>query len=107
MGKQIYVLNLNGKECVTSQNKPRADLLVINADKLHIHRVDGSEDVGRPLRHAFSRLRHGNRCAGGHEYGLVSTAEREVGEVVSPNQHHLREGAHGVRYGALLSYCYH
>lgn len=41
---------------------------------LHIHRVDGGEDVRRALHNAFTRLWHGDRSARGQEHRFVAAA---------------------------------
>lgn len=46
-------------------------------DEAHIHGMDGGEDVGGALYNAFSSFWHGNWCARGKKYGLVTAAQRK------------------------------
>lgn len=48
--------------------------LLIHMHNLHIHRVDGGEDVRRALNNAFTRLWHGDRSARGQEHRFVAAA---------------------------------
>lgn len=59
--------------------------LGINMKYLHVHCVDGGEHIGGTMHDAFSRLRHGKRSAGSEKHGLVATAERQIGDIVTSN----------------------
>lgn len=52
-------------------------------NELHVHRVDGRENICSSLYHTFPGLRHGDGCACGEEDGLVAAAEWKVGEIMA------------------------
>lgn len=68
---------------------PRIYSLFVNVHHLHVHRVNRSEDVGRTLDDALARFRHGDRGAGRYEDGLVTAAQRQIGQIVALHQYHL------------------
>lgn len=48
--------------------------LLVYVDELHVHGMDGGEDIGSTLDDTLPSLRHGDRSAGGEEHRLVATA---------------------------------
>jgi len=64
-------------------------LLFVDAGELHVHVVDGSEDVGGTLNDALTRLGHGHRRARGDQHRLVARAQRQVRHEVALHQNHL------------------
>lgn len=52
-------------------------------NELHVHRVDGREDIRGSLHHTLARLGHGDGSACGEEDGLVAAAEWKVGEIMA------------------------
>lgn len=60
--------------------------LLIHVHNLHVHRVDGGEDVRRALHNAFAGLGHRNRSTRGQENRLVAATQRQVGQIVALHQ---------------------
>lgn len=56
--------------------------LLVYVEELHVHSVDGGEDVGGTLDDTLAGLGHGHRCARRQEHGLVPTAQRQKRQVV-------------------------
>lgn len=48
--------------------------LLVYVDELHVHGMDGGEDIGSTLDDTLPSLGHGDRSAGGEEHRLVATA---------------------------------
>lgn len=71
--------------------------LFIHMHKFHVHGMDRCENVRRSLDDAFARLGHCDRCARCQEDGLVSAAQRQVGQIVTLDENNLqpRELGHG------------
>ncbi len=63
--------------------------LGIDAGELHVHVVDGGEDVGGALDDALARLGHGHRRAARDQHRLVARAQRQVRHVLALHQNHL------------------
>ena len=58
-------------------------LLAIQMHKLHVHRVNGSENVGASLDDAFASFGHCDGCAGREEDWLISTAQWQIADKVA------------------------
>lgn len=52
-------------------------------NELHVHRVDGCENICSSLYHTLAGLGHGDGCACGEEDGLVAAAQWKVGEIMA------------------------
>lgn len=48
--------------------------LLVYVDELHVHSMDGGEDIGSTLDDTLPSFGHGDRSAGGEEHRLVATA---------------------------------
>lgn len=52
-------------------------------DELHVHGMDGGEDIGSTLDDTLPSLGHGDGSAGGEEHRLVATTQWQERQVVS------------------------
>lgn len=57
--------------------------LFVYVNELHVHGVDGGEDVGGTLDDALPGLGHGDGRAGREEHWLVATTQWQERQVVS------------------------